>query len=81
MLFLLWFSLTKFAFRPPRLLKPPSRVYENEPLPTEGEKSVKEHLSYLDICKIPNSMHLGVQRELADRLQGCRLSLSKDHDY
>lgn len=63
--FLPWFSLTKFALRPSRLLNPPRRVCEDEPLPTEVEESVKEHLSYLDICKIPKCMHAGVLGELA----------------
>lgn len=68
--FTLFFSLISFALRPPRLLKHASRECDNELLPTEADQSVKEHLSYLDACKIPNIMHPGLLGQLADVTAG-----------
>lgn len=68
--FHLVFSLISFALRPPRLLKHASRECDNELLTTEAEESVKEHLSYLNACKIPNIMHPGVPGQLADVTAG-----------
>lgn len=68
--FHLVFSLISFALRPPRLLKHASRERDNELLPTEADQSVKEHLSYLDACKIPNIMHPGLLGQLADVTAG-----------
>lgn len=68
--FHLVFSLVSFDLRPPSLLKNVSRECDDEPLATKAEESVKEHLSHLDACKIPNIMHPGVLGQLADVTAG-----------